>query len=307
MACAEEDIKSGKLLIRRDGSDVGNRPIEPCTNYWSSPDLFLQGGPSNTQAQAGVDHRIKVRVKNIHSSAVEDVNVEAWVCDFTAGPLPTGQIDPPGRVTGFRAGTLGAGASAVIDCSPMWRPTDAQVTINNGHLCLAANTWADLPQPDGNELPAGGTLKVCCDSHHAQTNISLISAPRGAEATLGMFLRAPEGQPVLTGILELRPITGRAGFGRAERQLVRSHRQFGRRKITLSRLKPLGFFFEGPGIDRGITARFEADSKRGKRVRIHIPVDRARQKNSLQLFDLTTRDARTREVIGGARLLVLAL
>jgi hypothetical protein len=307
MACAKEETKSGKLLVRRDGVDVGSRPIEPCTNFWSSPDLFLQGGPSNTQAQAGVAHTIKVRVKNINANPVEDVNVEAWVCDYTAGPLPTGQVSPPGRVTGFRPGPLGPGASAVIDCAPTWTPTTAQVSINNGHLCLAGNAWAELPQPDGNELPAGGVLKVCCDTHNAQTNINLIAARRGTMAIHGMSLRAAESQEVLALTLEMRPITGRIGFGRAERQLVRSHRQFGRRKITLSRRRPRGFFFEGPKIEPGVTARFRVDSKRGKRLRIRIPVDRAEQKNSLQLFDLTTRDARTREVIGGARLLVLAL
>jgi hypothetical protein len=306
MPCAEGDIKSGKLLMRRDGADTGARPIDPCTNFWSSPDLFVSGGTSNTQAQQGVVHTIRARVKNISTQAVEDVNVEAWVCDYTAGPLPTGQISPPGKVSGFRPGTLGAGASAVIDCSPTWTPTAAQVAMNNGHLCLAANTWAELPRPDGVELPAAGTLKICCDSHHAQCNISLVGTGESGEAEIDMMLRAPEELDAMRMRLELRAITGREGFGAGEKRLLRSHRKFGRRKITLSRHKPREFFFEGPGIEPTREAELEVDSKKGIRLRIHAAKAKGQPKNTLQLFDITTTDPETGELIGGARLMVLA-
>jgi hypothetical protein len=305
MPCAEGETKSGKLLIRRDGADAGARPIDPCTNFWSSPDLFVQGGPSNTQAQQGVAHTIKARVKNISTSAVEDVNVEAWVCDFTAGPLPTGQLTPPGRVTGFRPGPLGAGASAVIDCSPKWTPTADQVKMNEGHLCLAANTWAELPSPDGAELGTG-LLKICCDSHHGQCNIGLIGTGRIGKAEMGMLLIAPEELEAMRMRLELRPVTGREGFGLAEKRLVRSHKKFGRRKIALSRFKPRDFFFEGPGIDPTREAEFEVDSKKGMRLRFHVAKAKGQPKNTLQLFDIKTTDPDTGEAIGGARLMVLA-
>lgn len=307
MPCAEGEIKSGKLLIKRNATDNGQRPIDPCTNFWSSPDLWVDGGPSNTQAQEGVAHTIKARVKNISTNeTVEDVNVEAWVCDYTAGPLPTGQLSPPGRVTGFRPGALGPGASAVISCAPTWTPTSAQVAMNNGHLCLAANTWAELPRLDGAELPAGGTLKICCDSHHGQCNINLIGADGGEEAMHSMMLRATEEMRQMHAILEINPIPGRIGFGMAEKRLLRSHKKFARRRITLARRRPRRFFVEGEGFE-GQKAEVQFDHKRGLEVRIHVGGDRKEPRNTLQLFDITTRDPSTDELIGGARLMIVRL
>src|SRR3954451_24915494 len=309
MPCAQGEIKSGKLLIKRDGTDNGSRPLEVCDNYWSSPDLFIEGGPSNTQAIQGVAHTVKVRVKNISTTdPVEDIDVEAWVCDYTAGPLPTGQIAPPGRMTGFRGGTLGPGASAVIACAPTWTPTAAQVAINNGHLCLAANGWGELPQPDGSELAAAGILKICCDSHHAQCNISLIGVQPGGMGLQPMRLRAPKGLNRMPMLLEIKPITGKVGFGRAEKQLIRSHKEFGRFKdVTVSRRKAVDFFIEGDGFGPAREVELDVDAKKGKKVQIQVAVDPSARRHSLQLFDVTTADPRTGERIGGARLMVLAV
>ena len=307
MACAEGEIKSGKLLIRRDGSDAGKRPIDPCTNYWSSPDLFVEGGVSNTQAKEGVAHTIKARVKNIGTTDVEDINVEAWVCDYTAGPLPEGQLDPPGRVTGFRGGPLSAGASAVIGCSPTWTPTSAQADMNDGHLCLAANAWAEQPQPDGQENPPGGTLKICCDSHHGQCNIGLVAAEIDDEAEIGMKLTATEDAQVMRMILNIAPVTGKVGFGLGEQKVLRSHEKFGGHDITLSRRRPGKFFFEGEGIEPTTKAELEVDHKTGTWVRFHVPVGSNQASGTLQLFNISTSDAATGDPIGGARLMVLAL
>ena len=307
MACADSEIKSGKLLIRRDGPDKGMREINPCTNYWSSPDIWVEGGVSNTQAKVGVPHKVKVRVKNIGPTDVGDVYVDVWLCDYTAGPLPAGQLPPPpGTLTGSVA-ALAANAEAVITCAPPWTPTSAQADTNDGHLCLAANAWAELPQFDGGPLLPGRTLQVCCDSHHAQCNIAIVAAPIDDEAETDMHLMAPDDAPVMRMLLNITPVSGKVGFGLAEKRVLRSHEKFGKRKVSLSRRKPRNFFFEGKGIEPTTEAELEVDNKRGTWVRFHVGVDSNQTSGALQLFNITTRDPATGDSIGGARLMVLAL
>lgn len=83
MPCSPDQTKSGKLVIRDSLSDTGERPIETCTNYWLSPDIWLEGGIDSATAKVGVPNTVKVRVMNISNAPVTSVNVQVWVCDFT--------------------------------------------------------------------------------------------------------------------------------------------------------------------------------------------------------------------------------
>src|SRR5205814_1640439 len=92
MPCLPEETHSGPLLIKFSSSDAGAREIAGCgtTNpYWLSPSLFLGGGAVNpTTADVGAANEVHVRVDNISTQAVQDVNVQVWVCDYTMGVSP---------------------------------------------------------------------------------------------------------------------------------------------------------------------------------------------------------------------------
>jgi hypothetical protein len=124
--CSEAEIRRGALLIRaRPGDSADARPIEPCENVDASPDLMLVEGPDAGTAVVGSKHTVRVKVTNAGARPIEEIDVEAWVCDRSAGPLPLGQLDPPGRMTGFFPGPLEAGASALVNCtrgSSRWAP-----------------------------------------------------------------------------------------------------------------------------------------------------------------------------------------
>ena len=104
MACSREETKSGNLVIRYNASDTGMRPINPCTGYWLSPDLWLEGGIDSTTAKVGVPNTVKVRVMNISPAPIQSVNVRVWVCDYTLGVSPASGIPSAGGntpMTGF--------------------------------------------------------------------------------------------------------------------------------------------------------------------------------------------------------------
>jgi len=146
------------------------------------------GGVDDETALEGVEHVIQVRVTNGGSRQLSGINVEAWVCDRAGGAPPLGALDPPARMTGFFGGPLEPGASRLITCSPAWTPTAAQVTLDVGRLCLAANAFADQPR-DGAELTGALVLKPCCDTHHAERNVTVRRAPTKVITTV-----LPQGQ-----------------------------------------------------------------------------------------------------------------
>ena len=189
MPCADSEVRRGALLIRsREGDAASARPIDPCVGVDSSPDLVMIGGVDDETALEGVEHVIQVRVTNGGSRQLSGINVEAWVCDRAGGAPPLGALDPPARMTGFFGGPLEPGASRLITCSPAWTPTAAQVTLDVGRLCLAANAFADQPR-DGAELTGALVLKPCCDTHHAERNVTVRRAPTKVITTV-----LPQGQ-----------------------------------------------------------------------------------------------------------------
>lgn len=307
MACSEQDVRRGALMIRtRDGESVGDVPLDPCGNFWSSPDLWVDGGPDRTTAREGATMRIFARVTNGGDKPFEDINVEAWVCDYTAGPLPTGQLDPPSRVTGFAPGPLNPGQSAVIECAPTWVPTAAQVRINNGHLCLAANTWADTP-PDGAELPAARAILPCCNTHHAQRNIALVAARSGMRIKQLMRLSGFEKGKEQRVLIEFRPVTDRRAFGAGELDLLRSSR-YGRRlkRWQLGNPKEAKIELVGENVE-GTRGELVLRPGKPREVTMDVGVPGGLQPGTILLFDTVTREPRTRDLLGGARLMVLVV
>lgn len=172
MPCNE--VVHGALLIKDSPTDAGTRPFadgdsEP---YWNSPSIRLVGGVDDGTAKVGAQNTIVVTVANISQNPLSDVSVEVWVCDFTMGVSPASSLtssNPGGQaLTGFFSGPLAPGAQHDISTSP-WTPVAADAALNGGHVCIAANCYAD---GDGEPLSAeGNAFQFLCDTHHAQRNI----------------------------------------------------------------------------------------------------------------------------------------
>jgi hypothetical protein len=178
MPCSPADLaNTGVLLIPDQAGDTGARPFADGDNevYYLSPSIVLSGGVDAGTAKVGAPNTVSVTVKNISGQALQDVNVEAWVCDFTMGVDPASALassNPGGApMTGFFAGPLPPGASQAIAVSPVWTPTVSDAALNGGHVCIAANCFADPPDKGMTLAAEGNAFKFLCDTHHAQRNI----------------------------------------------------------------------------------------------------------------------------------------
>ena len=208
MPCAPQDVKSGGLLIRDSGADTGARPFANGDNepYWNSPsiNLFINGANQNGLAKVGAQNAVVVTVTNISQAPLSDVSVEVWVCDFTMGVSPSTSLNssnPGGApMTGFFAGPLAPAASHDITAGP-WTPVAADATLNGGHVCIAANCFADN---DGGPLASeGNAFKFLCDSHHGQRNIHVAAvAPQMHKFNFRMRVSNPN--PRLTKVTHVQ-------------------------------------------------------------------------------------------------------
>ena len=178
MTCSQTDLaNTGVLLIRDQAGDTGMRPFADGDNevYWGSPSIALSGGVDPGTAKVGALNTVSVTVTNISGQQLQQgINVEAWVCDFTMGVDPASALPSTGgAMTGYFPGPLANGASQAIALGPAWTPTPGDASLNGGHVCIAANCFADPGGPDkGKTLSAeGNAFKFLCDTHHAQRNI----------------------------------------------------------------------------------------------------------------------------------------
>ncbi|HEY2595594.1 MAG TPA: hypothetical protein VGK33_17010, partial [Chloroflexota bacterium] len=195
----------------RPFSDGDNEP------YWESPsiDVFTKPGANyveqNGLATVGIPTYVGVTVTNISQSPLNDVNIEVWVCDFTMGVSPASSLtssNPGGApMTGYFAGPLAAGASQLIYTGESWTPVSADSSLNGGHVCIAANGYADN---DGGPLASeGNAFKFLCDSHHGQRNIHVAAvAPQMMKFNFRMRVNNPN--PRLTEIthVQIQHLTG---------------------------------------------------------------------------------------------------
>jgi hypothetical protein len=309
MPCSEEETKSGQLYIRYKAADTGNRPIDPCTGYWLSPDIWLDGGVDATTARVGAVNTVKVRVANKSSQPISSVNVQVWVCDFTLGVSPASAIAP--EMTGFVSQIdPGAANAATIACSPGWTPTPADALLNGGHVCLAANCYAEEPA-DGTAIPPG-VFKFCCDSHHGQRNIAVKTVSKIKNLKVlefPMFIANPtprrltppefrKGQPFTVRVQHL---DHGGGFEPEIKDHLASH-PCARLRFRPSELKPKAFSLSG----RGLKCAKGADEGQiviapGKRkpVVFRAAFSLEELTGNVHVFDLVQKDLKG-EVVGGA-------
>ncbi len=223
MPCTDENTRSGALLIDTIPDDSRNRELKPCDNFWTSPDLWLENandpGTETGRAIVGDTMTVWARVHNIGKQQYGRITVEAWVCDYTAGPLPTGRLGNPGDLIGYQRAAIAPGAQAEIACAPTWRPDRAQLSINRGHVCIAANVYATEPE-DGDALGAG-FIRQCCNSHHAQRNIGISGADGDGLVRQMMRMQGIPGEKPIEALMEIFQVTDRTRFGEVERRLLK--------------------------------------------------------------------------------------
>lgn len=229
---------SGPLVIRYKSTDNGTRPIAPCdasNPYWISPDIWLEHPSDNTIDEAttkvGVVTTLKVLVHNVGAQPVNNVNVEAFICDFTAGVSPASAITGTGKFTGFVSTVAGGNTGAIVTCTPTWTPTSTQLAINSGHVCMLANCYSDT---DGQTVdtmavdPVTHSLPICCDSHLAQRNIHIVAASQGQGGAglrnipILMMVANPSRDLAFTVTPGIRRVVGAGAITKNERWMLQT-------------------------------------------------------------------------------------
>ena len=231
------NIIQGPLVIGYKDNDNGTRPIPDSAPYWASPDIWLEH-PSDTTineatTRVGVATTLKVLIHNISANPIQNVSVEAFVCNFTSGVSPATAIVGTGKFTGF-VGTIGTGGSnaAVVACTPVWTPTAAQLDDQNnhgGHVCMFANCFSDT---DGQSVdtmaldPITHSLPFRCDSHLAQRNIQIVAASKGnggaglKNIPINVILANPSRDIGVTVTPGIRRVVGAAAITKNERWML---------------------------------------------------------------------------------------
>jgi len=336
MACAEGTVKSGPLYLSRLPGEGMQRPIEPCTNFWTCNDIKLGNGEYDAPATDDDTVRkneIKVTVRNGGTEPVTNVTLQVWVCDYNVGIGPAGGIDSAGG-----AGGLGDRYLTVLEKGQskeftlFWYATYADRVRNpGGHHCIIANVKGDAPET-GTLIDTAATqdvIFICCDSHHGWRNIAAkpISKKLMAEGDdrfdLGFLLGNPTRND-LEGTLTVTEVP--MGFGAVERDHLLN---LGWVEWTDPRLDPVctrlvlageGGFPPGKsvvvagtdrrmadlGMEGGIGAGREIPFRIGPDDQIPMRVtgvfDRDAEPGEVFVFDVVQQDTKG-NVLSGARML----
>ena len=197
---------------------AGN-PIWANDHIWL--DIQRPGGPQGTDEAEGtppstpggpmgtLDNLINVVVdRTDHGVDANRVVVQAFVSNPSAGVgASTGNLASAGGQSGlqgpFPVPTSFATPQTIqID----WYPTDKDVLVNGGHICIAANVY-DLGG-DGTVLTSGPIN--LSDPHMAQRNISIVLAPAGLHAPVPFSFYIPEAELMPAGereiVLQVEPV-----------------------------------------------------------------------------------------------------
>jgi hypothetical protein len=336
MACAEGTLKSGPLYLSRLPGEGPQRPIEPCTNFWTCDDIKLGNGQYAAPiADDGtvVPNDIKVTVRNGGAQPVTNVYVQVWICDYNVGIGPAGGIASAGGKSGLGPrflGNLAAGASREI--TVRWYATFADRVRNpDGHHCIIANAYGDAPDT-GVFIPSNATqdvIFICCDSHHGWRN--LVAKPISKKLIvegddrfeLGFLLGNPTRND-LEGLITVTEVP--MGFGIVERNHLLD---LGLVEWTDPRLDPVctrlvlageGEFPPGKsvvvagtdrrmadlGMEGGVGAGREIPFRIGPDDQVPMRVtgvfDRDTEPGEVFVFDVVQHDAKG-NVLSGARML----
>ncbi len=158
------------LLIRHALTDIGARPIPSGTNFWMSPDIWVQSSDPSGNPVAGEENTIVARVFNLGAFQAQPVQVDFYWGDPSVGLSPgmmnhigTAWVDVPSLT------------SVDVPCPTPWVP----VMVNNGHECAMVNCSNWLLDP------IIAPFNPVADRHVGQRNLHVVA---GAAATSSEFV-----------------------------------------------------------------------------------------------------------------------
>jgi hypothetical protein len=336
-------------------TDDGTRPYGGANPIWNNASIWLEGegSPTPSQTSTTVDHptNVKVRVTNRGDADPGDpVHVQAWVLNPFTGPFDPEHALPDALFTGFiqgishgsDGGVTGSSTNVVlckVGGSP-WRPTQADLDTQGGHLCLVANVYDDN---EGGPIASGADLHgpVGTDPHVGQRNIALLPA-----VTPHLHFNVMPGADQEEVALDIQRVSA-ANIGRGEQWLMRSRANIayvaddsGRKRfvmaargrdaavpLSFSRKAIVGQIAVGnvAAADLRDLSRLSRDFHSGaERMVVNgfhprqfvvrptaaplaatIQVERSDDPGSIQAFDIVQRDA-AGQVMGGLRVISIA-
>jgi hypothetical protein len=176
-------------------TDNGDRPVPPGTAIWASPNVRLATGtdldtlrnnpaswetiPWDGTVAVDTNYTLLVRLRNSDAVERHNLNMQAWVADFTAGGVgpasailhdPSQPASDTNTVVSFSAfGGLNTVLPAIDPANPgdptkmvvlhsneIWKPNATQIAVNGGHVCVAVNTFAEADDGSGEGGGDGG-------------------------------------------------------------------------------------------------------------------------------------------------------
>jgi hypothetical protein len=324
------------LFIKYIASDTGTpTPCAGTDPVWLAHSIRLTLADAvNTpisKARVNVPCRIHVFVDSTSATYTPSsdpadndlkVRVQAWVCrPGTAGVGPgTAIASSPTQIQNI-LGTVAPGLTGTtfFDWTP--QPGDLPTGATETHLCIGANCfWTNAtgdpaaPPPEGGPLVAPATIDICSNRHHAQRNITLLSAT--APGSMAMQFIAgglEEGGEVEIRIREVR---GRRELLPVEQEFLVADgvaRLLKGEQLVLAGGKKMPIY-TGAQEDARVELRTREEAgerlrlrlKPGELVPVEIHLELPEDEPGLvRAFDVV-QEGREGEVIGGLRLLTVA-
>ena len=325
------------LLLRINSADMGALPrggaIWACESLQLTGDNQVAYGYGATAA--GRETRLRIEATNRSSQPITDVNLEAWVCDFTFGYIgpgsairqdPANPSSPPLAFTGYIS-SIPAGDTVGRFLDPVWTPTTAQAKVNevtepNGtkwaHVCVGAVSYGiERGMPVGGPLTTAG-VDVANRTEHAWRNVQIFAVRKGSEALAvhGATLQNPHDRKGIEFEVTLIPVAGELQEVDINHINSGPYRDHDYRK---SPLPPVDFDIDEtkkpmkPGKEalkvigrrpRPKVKKFKLKAKQKKQVFFKARLSELEEPGNVHVFDAVTRDA-DGAIVGGARLLVL--
>lgn len=327
------------LVLKVSSGDTGTLPRGGV--LWACESLKLIGDNQSTYGYgataAGRPTQVLVEATNTGRDIITEVQLDAWVCDFTFGYIGPGSAirqvpsDPASPPLAFNGYISQIPAMSTVNrlLDPVWTPTAAQAKVNEvtepdgtktkwAHVCIGAVAYGySLGKMVGSPLTTAG-VDVANRTEHGWRNIQVFAVPKGSEALVlqGATLHNPHDKQGLELDVTLMSVPGE--LDEHDLNHINSGR-YGGREYRKSPLPPIDF-----GIDdreRPMTAgegaltvvgrwprprskKFKLRAKQKKQVYFKARLSELEEPGNVHVFDAISRDV-DGAIIGGARLLVL--
>jgi hypothetical protein len=156
------------LLIRYMLADLGLRPIPPATNFWTSPDIWVESSDPLGNPVAGEANFVHARIFNLGAFDAAPVRVDFYWGDpsLGLGPGTMIRINPPDKAEWVEVKSM---QYVDVRCNTAWVP----VVVNGGHECLMVNCTCPILDPITHPL------ECRLDRHVGQRNVHVVEAPAG--------------------------------------------------------------------------------------------------------------------------------